>query len=256
MIEAILLGLLQGLTEFLPVSSSGHILFAQKILSNNFDLPLIISVHMGTAFAILIYFRYRIRKMVYSIIKTADASYKEERKLWKYLILASIPAAIAGFLIEPKIDQIPGVTLISACWIVNGLILIFGEFLAQEKQKNTPINLLSSSIVGIAQAIAILPGISRSGITIIAGKNAGLKSENAFEFSFFLGIIAIAGGLILEIIKHPQEFNYASIAGAITAMISGYAALVLLSKTVYTNKMKWFGFYTILAGITLFLIKP
>ncbi len=256
MIEAILLGLLQGFTEFLPVSSSGHILLAQKILLNNLDLPLMISVHMGTALAILIFFRYRIRRMLYSIIKTADASYKEERKLWKYLILASIPAAIAGFFIEPKIDQISSVFLVSACWIVNGLILFFGELLVQKNQKNIPINLFSSLVIGIAQAVAILPGISRSGTTITAGKNAGLKSEDAFEFSFFLGIIAIGGGLVLELIKHPQGFNYNSIIGAITGMISGYIALMLLSKTVYANKMKWFGFYTIIAGVILFLIRP
>jgi len=255
MIEAILLGILQGLTEFLPVSSSGHILLVQKILTNNFDLPLMISTHGNRALAILIYFRHRIKQVLYALIKIADNSYKQERTLWKYLILASIPAAIAGFLIEPKIDQISSVTLVSVCWIINGLILILGEIINQKKAKDIPINSISSLVIGISQAIAILPGISRSGITIITGKNTGLKSDTAFEFSFFLGIIAISGGLILELMKNPQGFNFTSMIGGITGMITGYAALVILSKTVYSNKMKWFGLYTIIAGIITLLVK-
>jgi len=132
--------------------------------------------------------------------------------------------------------------------------LIIGEIMSKRKKEST-INFLSAFIIGIFQAIAILPGISRSGSTITAARNAGLNPEQAFEFSFLLGVIAIIGGFLLEIIKKPQGFTYLCLVSGIVAMISGYFALLVLLKAIRSNGLKFFGVYTILCGIIAILSK-
>lgn len=255
MLEAILIGVIQGITEFLPVSSSGHIFFAGKMsIYQAYNLPLMMSIHFGTLLAILLYFRQRLKKMFFSIMKINDSNYTDERKLWVYLIIASIPAALAGILLEPVIEKISTNLLVGTCWIVNGIILIIGEILSKNK-KQKPVNISSAFVVGIFQAIAILPGISRSGSTITAAKNTGMSPQQAFEFSFFLGMIAIFGGFLLEILKKPSGFTVLCLISGISSLVSGYFSLFILAKVLKNNKMKWFGLYTIIIGMSVFLFK-
>ncbi len=251
MVESIIFGLLQGLTEFLPISSSGHLVYFEHFFSTGYDLPLIISVHAGTALAIVFYFRNRIKRLILTLFKK-DGLFSEERKMWLYLITGSIPAALAGFLLEPHIEKISTLGLLGICWIFNGLILIFGEIISTGK-KTEALNPLKALIIGISQAIAILPGISRSGITIITARNTGIEHQKAFEFSFLLGIIAITGGFIFEILKKPHGFSMNCFSAALSAFIFGYIALLVLSRAVKLNKIKYFGFYTVIAGIFIFL---
>jgi len=256
MIEAIALGILQGITEFLPVSSSGHVFYAGRLYNYPvYDLPLMLSIHIATAMAVFVYFRHRIRRLFISIVKTRIADYADERKLIKYLLIASIPAGIAGFLLEPFIDRITTVYLVGTCWIINGMILIIGEILIQKKNTEKHLNAAIALFIGVFQALSILPGISRSGSTITAARNAGMKSFDAFEFSFLLGIIAIVGGFILELLKKPQGFNFFCFVSGLAAFISGYISLIILAKTVRQNKMKWFGLYTIVVGLLTFFYK-
>lgn len=253
MIESIALGILQGITEFLPVSSSGHIFYIGAITKYPvYNLPLMISIHVGTALAIIFYFKNRIKKMLLSLLKIKHTAYAEERRLWKYLLIASVPAGIAGITMEPIIEKITTVYLTGLCWIINGIILICGEFLSQKKTRQKSIDISTSVTIGIFQAIAILPGISRSGSTIMAARNTGIKPSESFEFSFLLGIIAIIGGFFLEILKKPEGFDIACLISGIIAFLSGYIALVILAKAVNLNKMKWFGYYT--TGLGLFVL--
>jgi len=253
MIDAILIGILQGITEFLPVSSSGHILYAGKMsLIPGYQLPLWISVHMGTVISIVLYFRKRIKKMLVSLVNLNSPEYRKEHLLWKNLIIASIPAAIVGILFDSYIEKIATLTVLGYCWIINGIILIAGELLSKNKRNTDSNDLLSAIVIGIFQAIAILPGISRSGATITAARNMGFSPERAFEFSFFLGILTITGGFILELAKSPGSFTIDCFIAGVSGFISGYIALMILSKAVQKAKMKWFGVYTIIAGfITL-----
>ncbi len=253
MLESIILGLLQGITEFLPVSSSGHLLYAGTVfMHQSYNLPLVISAHVGTMLALLIFFRRRIKRMVLAVLQFKNNEYSYEWKLWYYLIVASIPAALAGLFLESRIEKISGIYLLGFCWIINGLILIIGEIMSRQR-KESPVNVFSSLIIGIFQAIAILPGISRSGSTITAARNTGLNSEAAFEFSFLLGIIAISGGFLLEIVKKPSGFTHLCLVSGITAMIFGYFSLIVLLKAIRSNKMKLFGIYTIISGIVAIL---
>lgn len=252
MVESIGFGILQGLTEFLPVSSSGHIFLAGKLsIYQTYNLSLMVSIHAGTSLAIVFYFKKRIKQMIFALKKMKNAAYSGERKLWKYLLIASIPAAIAGIILEKFIDEISTVRLVGICWIINGIILIFGELLSQKKKNQKNINLFISLIVGVFQALAILPGISRSGSTIIAARIAGVERYQAFEFSFLLGIIAMVGSFFLEIIKKPHGFTGTCLVSGIIAFLSGYLALVILAKIVKSSEMKWFGYYTIIIGIAV-----
>ncbi len=255
MLKSIILGLLQGITEFLPVSSSGHLLYVNNVLMKQvYDLPLLISAHAGTMLAVLVFFRNQVKRLILAVFQFKNPEYSYERKLWCYLIVASIPAGLAGFFLESRIDKISSIYILGVCWIINGLMLIIGEIMSKRKKEST-INFLSALIIGIFQTIAILPGISRSGSTITAARNTGLNPEQAFEFSFLLGIIAIMGGFLLEIIKKPQGFTYPCLVSGIVAMISGYLALIVLLKAIRSNNLKFFGVYTILCGIIAILIQ-
>ncbi|MCM8825583.1 MAG: undecaprenyl-diphosphate phosphatase [Candidatus Omnitrophica bacterium] len=249
MIEAIALSILQGITEFIPVSSSGHIFYAgQKFMDIAYNLPFMISVHMGSALAIVLYFSQQLKKMLVSLLRIKNSDYSKERLLWKYILVGSIPAAIAGALFEPVIEKITTNLLVGICWIINGVILVSGEFYSQKKDQRQ-LNIYTAIFVGISQAIAILPGISRSGSTITAARLSGIEPEKAFEFSFLLGIIAIVGSFILEIFKKPGGFNSFCFIAAAVSFLSGYSSLLVLSKAVKLSRMKWFGLYTIIMGI-------
>lgn len=190
--------------------------------------------------------------MTFAIFQFRNQEYSYEMKLWYYLIIASIPAALTGFFLESHIEKISSLYIVSICWIINGVILIAGEILSRQK-KESSINFFSASLIGIFQALAILPGISRSGSTITAARNTGLNPEQAFEFSFLLGIIAISGGFLLEIVKKPSGFTYLCFISGITAMISGYFSLIVVLKAIHSKNMKLFGIYTIICGIIAIL---
>ncbi|MCM8765075.1 MAG: undecaprenyl-diphosphate phosphatase [Candidatus Omnitrophica bacterium] len=248
-IETIALSIVQGITEFIPVSSSGHLFYMGQIFMHTaYNLPFMVSVHMGSALAIVLYFSQRLKKMFISLLKIKNSYYSEEKQLWKYILIGSIPAGIIGVAFEPLIEKIATTSLVGICWVINGVILVCGEILSQKKDQKQ-IDMYIALFVGISQAIAILPGISRSGATITAARVSGIQPEKAFEFSFFLGIIAIAGSFILEVFKKPAGFGLFCIMAGLSTFLFGYFALFILSKAVNHNKMKWFGFYTIVVGI-------
>ncbi len=243
--EALFLSFIQELTEFLPVSSSGHLVLLQKILA--FKRPPVffdILVHVGTLTAVLIFFQKKIFKLVK---KTLSG----QLNFLFILIIASIPAAAAGLLIESKIEQIfNSLFLLGISFLINSVILFSTR--KENKQKSINLNPQKSLFIGLFQALAILPGISRSGSTITAGLKAGLKKEEAFNFSFLLAIPAILGALLFKI-KDLFELNStngpASLLGFCVAAITGYFSLKILANFVKKGKLFAFAPYTLLLGI-------
>jgi len=252
--DILLLGTIQGITEFLPVSSSGHLALFFRILGTEFNLPLAVAAHAGTLIALILYFRKQIVSMIAPILSPAPQYEKKEAIYACTLILiGSIPAVIAGILLEKKISALSKPLFLGIFWIVNGTILILGETRARKvarRENNKTIAL----VTGIMQAFAIIPGLSRAGLTITASRNGGLSEQESFEFSFLLGIVIIAGSFVYELIQHPCILSNESFAIAAISGVSGYGALHLLWKFFRKGYLQWFGVYTTILGVATLLL--
>jgi len=238
LIQALILGLLQGLTEFLPVSSTAHLVVAQ----NWFKLQAVpvefdISVHLATALATVL--------VLWPVIK------KINLRLIKFIFLALIPTGILGLWFKQWEELIFGSLLFSAVTlIINGFILLLPKIV---KNKVKDLNSKNSLLIGTAQGLAVLPGISRSGATIVAGLLTGIKPVDAYNFSFLISLPAIAAAMLLQLTDLPagQWFNPGLLIGFVAAFISGFFALKLLKKFVSQGKFSFFAYYCLVLGLTL-----
>ena len=260
--KAIVVGIVQGLAEFLPVSSSGHIVLTQYLLGirevgaeHQPDLSFEIILHLGTLVSVLIFFRKSLWRLTLSLF---NRELKEDRRMILWLGVATVPAVIAALLFKDFFDSAPGQpAFVSALLVVTGLVLFVPRFF---KGRISKVGLKSSTIMGIGQAFAILPGISRSGSTIAAGLVSGVKAEKAAEFSFLMSIPAIAGGFALTLKDQMEEtgslgealkscFNGPYVAGAVTAGIVGLFAIYVVMGAVKRGKLEYFSYYCFAAGI-------
>lgn len=260
--KAIIVGIVQGLAEFLPVSSSGHIVLTQYLLGirevggvHQEDLSFEIILHLGTLVSVLIFFRKSLWALTESLYTKGMV---EERKKILWLAIATLPAVVAALLFKDYFDAAPGKpVLVSGLLIVTGLVLFVPRLV---KGRMEAVGLKSAVIMGIGQAFAILPGISRSGSTIAAGLVSGVKAEKAAEFSFLMSIPAIAGGFVLTMKKQMEEtesfgaalqscFNVPYVAGAVAAAIVGLLAIYLVMGAVKRGKLEYFSYYCFAAGI-------
>ena len=257
-VEAIILGLVQGLTEFLPVSSSGHLVLTQKILGvDDKGVTFEVLVHFGTLLSVIIYFWKPLWRMLLSIIPPFRSEFARERKMIGYLVIASVPAAIVGF--SPLKDLFEGTyekpAVVGLLLIVTGAILFLPRLFPKRKG-DREIGAKSAVIMGIGQAFAILPGISRSGSTIVSGMMAGVKSSAAAEFSFLMAIPAIAAASLMEARK-LSEVDAALLtpylAGAVVAFVSGLIAIYSVLAAIRRGKFEYFGIYCLIAGLVAFL---
>ncbi len=248
--QAILLGVLQGLTEFLPISSSGHLVLAGSLLGISSEAEGVtfeLAVHFGTLFSVLIYFRRQISRLVLSVFRP---QMMEERKTVFYLIIGTIPAVFAGLFLRDYFEnayESPLFTSLMLC--VTGVILFLPYHIAIKKRELKP---SSALLMGVGQALAILPGISRSGSTIVAGMLAGVNPSRAAEFSFFLAVPAIAGAGILqagELSKVDHGLLGQYLAGSISAFIFGLVAVYAVLATIRRGKFQYFGIYCLTIGL-------
>ena len=256
-IQAVFLGLLQGLTEFLPISSSGHLVLGQKLLG--FSKPPVIFdivVHVGTLSAVLIFFRQILWHLTKeTIISLFKGQFKEIPSIVWFIAIGTVPAVVVGLVLDKYLVTIfNSVTLVGITLIVTAGLL-FSTNLINQTEKNkkelSNISWLDALIIGLLQALAILPGISRSGSTVVAGLWRNLKRETAFVFSFLLSVPAILGALGLEIRNLTglaQGEILLNLIGFTTAAISGYLALFLFKKTVIQGKLTFFGVYCLIIG--------
>lgn len=246
--DAILLGIVQGLTEFLPVSSSGHLVLVQEFLhipeaGLAFDLVL----HLGTLIAVLIFFRATVWRLIQAALGKGTA---EDRKMIVWLIIGTIPAAVIGVLFEDFFEEAFG-SPVSTSWelIITGAILLATRFI---RHGDRPISFMPSLWMGIGQAISIMPGISRSGTTIAAGMYVGVKPSIAAEFSFLLSIPVIAGAILLksrEIVGIPASLYGPYAAGLIVSLVLGLLSVYVVLATVKRGKFDYFAYYCFAVGL-------
>lgn len=248
--KAIILGLIQGLTEFLPVSSSGHLVLAGHFM--NFQKPSIsfeVFLHFGSLLAVLIYFRKDIWKLIDSLLhfQNNEPKHKDNRKVILYLILATLATSVIALSFEDFFEAaFSSIYLAASMLIVTGIILFISDKFNSQKFTMPQIGWLRSIIIGFGQSLAILPGISRSGTTIAVGIFGGLKRADAARFSFLLSIPAILGANIMkiaELSQLPKEFIFSYVGGAIAAFFSGYLVISWLLKLVKNSKLKFFSYY-------------
>ena len=262
LLEAIILGLTQGLTEFIPVSSSGHLEIVEQLLggnAENFHLFLEL-INIGTLLALLIYFRKRILGILNDIFK------KHNYKLALNIIITSIPAGIIGFLLSDFIEETPFfgamVTVAIAMGLV-GLLMIFADKLPHlSKLKNE--NYLTKTralLIGLAQTFALIPGVSRSGSTIVAGRMVGMNSESSAEYSFLASIPIMCGVCLKTFISSSSREYFAANAGSLilsnaVAFIAGLFAIDFVMRFLKKpGTLKYFGYYRVILACLVLAIE-
>ncbi len=267
-IQSVLLGILQGIAEFLPISSSGHLQVCQNIFGLE-DIPLLYDVflHLSTLLAVIVFFRKKILNLICTFGKlfvkkspSLEPNEIEERKYILAIILTTFVTACIGLVTSKMIKDIP-IKITCAGFIITALLLTISSRIEKKRACNEKDNtdeekspsIKQSLIIGIAQGIGTLPGISRSGSTISGALLCGVKRNVAGEFSFIASLPAILGAFILEF-KDMDKIseNIGTIqllSGCASSFVAGYLSLVLLMKLIKKGNLKWFALYLIPAGI-------
>lgn len=252
----ILLGILQGLTEFLPISSSAHLVFAEQLLelTANIRLSYTAFLHLGTTLALLIFFGKRIIQIIGSIFAPNMIQRQTNLILLLYIIIGSIPAALVGLLFKDKIELTFAQPVYPAIFLIITGLLLLSTHLVKSRLKE--ITLMTAIVIGIAQAVALLPGISRSGATIATALLLGISSYDAFEFSFLLSIPAVLGANILTFkdLSNATISIPAIVIGILISALTGLLALLLLKQLVLKRKLHYFGIYCIAISILALII--
>ena len=253
--EAIILGIVQGLTEFLPISSSGHLEIASYILKTNpsENLMFTVVVHIATAISII----YVFRKDINEIINGLTQFKKEEVDFVLKILISSVPVGVIGVLFEKEVESFftGNIVLVGSMLLITSVLLFFTYFKKDDSKKN--ISYTDAIVIGLAQALAILPGISRSGSTISMALLLNVNREKATKFSFLMVLVPIFGILILKSIKGFTEISETSnlilfessyIVGFISALFSGVFACKVMLKIVKESKLIYFSAYCLLVG--------
>lgn len=249
-LAAIIWGLVQGLTEFLPISSSGHLVIVPEFLNEiGMDIePPTLAVsavlHLGTLLAVLIYFRADVMKVL------RMGRDPEGRRIALLVAVGTIPALI-GFPLRDSIETLAeDVANVGIALIATGVILLIGQWLARGVRRLPEGNIPDALVVGVAQAFALIPGISRSGVTISAGNSRGFEPTEAARFSFLLGIPAIAGAGLLSLPDLFDEgvFGAELVVGLVVAAVSGYFAIALLLAMLRRIGLVPFAIYCFIVG--------
>ncbi|MCZ7532406.1 MAG: undecaprenyl-diphosphate phosphatase [Acidimicrobiia bacterium] len=252
MLNAVFWGLIQGLTEFLPVSSSGHLVLIPAILDREGpDLATTAMLHLGTLAAVLVYYRSDIAKMA-----KFD---RPARKLITLIVIGSIPAVIGGLIFEDKVEElVHEPNTVAIMLVVTGIILLATGLLRIGDRTTELLRPLDSLLIGLGQALALIPGISRSGMTISTGLVRGMSKVEAARFAFLLGIPVIAGAGLLEMIDFMgsgESIDPSVWVGVVVAGVSGYLAIAVLIRLLSRVGLAPFGIYCVAAGtIATFLV--
>lgn len=292
-IQAALLGLIQGLTEFLPVSSSGHLAIFKNIFGlSDVGITFDIFLHVGTLIAVFVVYYKDIWKLIksavyiigclcfnlYAVIRNIPIRYDEDKVPYKRVIsnayrrfvlmavFSTIPVAIVGFLFEDFIEDVSqGLLVPGICLLITGVVLLLSEALPGGNKTAKNMSPLDAIIIGVCQACAVFPGISRSGSTISASLMTGLNREFAVKYSFILSIPAILGAALKscldiasgEVVVETGEIGMYVLGMAIAAVV-GFIAIKWLLNVVKKRRFKWFalycfamGLFAIIAGFTL-----
>ena len=276
--QAVVLAIIQGLAEFIPVSSSGHLIIVRRLLGWNelspaHELTFDVALHFGTLLSVLFYFRRTWFQIVRAalggkVVRFSEATssdqdltldeQREERLLLWFLAVATIPGAIAGKLLEHSAEDYfrEHIFLIAGALIIVALMMWWAEKVGQLKKPLTAISFADAIIVGCAQATALVPGVSRSGSTITAGLFRNMTRDAAVRFSFLLSTPLIAGAALLkarELRKEglPAGMHAPFIVGVLVSAIVGYVAIAWLIRYLQSHSLKVFIVYRIVAGLVV-----
>lgn len=244
--QVIILGIVQGITEFLPVSSDGHLALLQNLFGiHEHVLTLTIVLHFGTLLSILLVYRHDLLPLL------------KQWKLCALIVLATIPAGFVGLTLKSYIEQASQVPWIAAAGLIaTAVLLLVGQYWERNRDGLEKLGPAQALLIGLFQTIAILPGVSRSGSTISAGLMTGLRRDAATTFSFFIAIPVLAGACLLEgkdlLAEHfPPHVLWMLAAGALTSFVVGVAALQFLIRLVKQRQLHWFAYYCLaLAAVT------
>ena len=240
MLDEIILAIVQAATEFLPVSSSGHLALVSGLFGEP-DVFFFTVLHVASLLAVLIFTRKEIFKLL-----SFDKKYK---KMWLYLILGTIPAAFVGYFYSGFVErQFSSLLFVGSAFIFTGIVLLF----TKNAENNFRLNWKNSFVVGLAQVAAIFPGISRSGMTISVAKLLGVKNEEAFKFSFLLFVPLVLGALVVE--SGKMYFSLELLVAFVIALVLSLFFLKLLYKIVKGGKFWMFSFYCFAVGVISILI--
>lgn len=250
LIEALILAVVQGLTEWMPVSSSGHLVITQTVLGLNPPLIFDVMLHVGTLIVVLTVFRKDIADIIKAVIKRDFET--EEGKLALFIVVGSVPIAITGFIFYDFFKSLfSNLVAVGLALIITGSVLFFSE----KRIGNRKMGIIDSLLIGLAQAVTIIPGISRSGITVATGLLRKIDKTKAFRYSFVLSVPAVIGATVME--SRDLVLGNMDMAplflGATISMIVGYGSLKLLQKIVMNEKFHLFAYYCWTVGITIIL---
>ncbi len=251
-LQAIILGLVQGLTEFLPVSSSGHLMLASEILGTDLsaadDLTFSLTLHAATVLSTIVVLWREVWRLLKGLF---SKNYNDEQAYVLKIVISMIPVGVVGFCLMDFIEAaFSSVLVVGVMLLVTAILLAFAYF-AKPRQKEN-ISYRDAFIIGLAQAFATLPGLSRSGTTIATGLLLGNKKESVAQFSFLMVLPPILGNALLDIMKGDFGGGVEMlplVAGFITAFVTGCLACKFMIEIVKRGKLIWFAIYCALAGV-------
>jgi undecaprenyl-diphosphatase len=264
-VKPLLLGLLQGATEFLPVSSSGHLVLAEAFFHiQEAGLTFDVALHMGTLMAILLYFRHDLLAISGSLFRLGSKNHEVRlnQKLAFLLIVATIPAAVIGKLFGDQIEEnLRQPSVVAATLAGIGLLLLWAEKIGNRQRCFQELSVVDAIVIGLAQACALVPGVSRSGITMTVGLFRHLDRTAAARFSFLMSAPIIAGAGLLNLIKivrHggllPEQMAFFLI-GFLASALSGYLFIALLMRYIQTRSFAIFAYYRLaLAAVVVWTL--
>lgn len=257
LLQTIILGLIQGGSEWLPISSTAHLKLAQDFFGLSVTPLFNLTLHVGTLVVVVFFFRKEVKNILAALARLDFKS--ESGMLIPRLVVATIPTAIIGLtynqFLQSSLETIP---IIAVTFIIGATVVYSTRF---TKEKSEALSYRTVLLMGLAQGFAIFPGLSRSGVTISAALLLGLKREKAFKFSFLLSIPAILGDLAVEAFDSRGALSYGAIGivetlfGIAAAAVVGYFALKLVSRVVQGRKFHYFAFYTWALGIALLILS-
>ena len=255
LLDACLLGIIQGVTEFLPVSSDGHLVIAQGYLHgfNQRAMTFDVMLHFGTLLAVVLYFWRDVRSLLYFLIGKELQGNPFPVKSWFWLIIiATIPTGIIGLTLEKTVEPLfSSPTFAAGAIFLNGIVLLLTVIAPKGERQAGDLRVRDAILIGITQGLAVLPGISRSSNTIATAMFLGFRGDIAAQFSFLISIPAVAGAVLVK----SRELHGASLAelipyavGAAVALITGLWAIGFLLKVIMKGKFRYFGYYCLIRG--------
>lgn len=251
--EGLILGLVQGLTEFLPVSSSGHLAIGKALFGvETADLSFEIAVHAATVLATIVVFRKEIWRLLQGLFKF---KMNAETRYILLILISMIPVFVVGMFFKDSVEALfgEGLVVVGCALLVTALLLFLSEALKRRNAEGGPVTWKSALWMGLAQAVAVIPGLSRSGSTIATGLLCGVKKEEVAQFSFLMVLIPILGEAFLDLVGGDAATSTVGalplILGFLAAFVSGLFACRVMIAMVKKAKLKWFALYCVAAAL-------